>query len=152
MALKGDRVEFQTDISFFCNDVTERGVILVHSSSGSGASMDDTNAIVSVPTGSVTGLKPAGLLLNDMVDLDLTRTWFYNMKDERQVGTKCTLLRKGWVVTNKVTGTPVAGDPAYFTTNGVLTPSTGSKLVGAFLGAKDASGYVKVEINLPQGT
>ena len=37
MALKGDRVEHLTDISFFKNDtVAERGIIVVHSTGGSG--------------------------------------------------------------------------------------------------------------------
>jgi hypothetical protein len=135
MALKGDRHEFQTDISFFCNVAAERGVILVHSGGGSGASMDDTNAVVTLHTGAI-GLKPAGLLLNDVIDVNLTQfghllNWF---KDETLKGGKCTLLRKGWVVTNKVTGTPVAGDKAYLAVNGLVTPSaTGSPpLVGAF--------------------
>lgn len=148
MALLPDRYEFQTDISYFCNSVTERGVILVHSSSGSGAALDNTAAVVTLHTGAVN-LKPAGLLLNDMVNVDLTRYHVNQYKDEMQVGGKCTLLRKGWVCTNKVSGTPVAGDKAYLAVNGLVTPTAGGPLVGAFLGSKDARGYAKVEINLP---
>lgn len=149
MALKGDRHEFQTDISFFCNDVTERGVILVHGSSGSGASMDNKLAIASLPGTAVSALKPIGLLLNDMVNVNLTRYALNQMKDEMQIGGKCTLLRKGWVVTNMITGTPVAGDKAYLAANGKVTPTAGGPAVGAFLSAKDEKGYAKVEVNLP---
>lgn len=149
MALKPSRWEFQTDISYFCNSVTERGVILIHGSTGSGEALDDKSAVVSLPGATPTGLKAAGLLLNDMVNLDLTRYRITHQKDEMQVGGKCTLLRKGWVVTNKVLGTPVAGDKAYLGANGNITPTSGGPLVGAFLGAKDPQGYAKVEVNLP---
>ena len=50
MALKADRHESVTDISFFMNETAERGVIVVHSTAGSGSAMDDSNALVTVPT------------------------------------------------------------------------------------------------------
>ena len=70
MALKPDRVEHLTDLSFFMNETATRGQIVTHSTSseGSGAAMDDSAALVIVATGS--GDSPAGLLLNDVVDLD----------------------------------------------------------------------------------
>jgi len=86
MALKPDRVEFLTDLSFFMNETATRGQIVTHSSDGSGASMDDSSAKVIVATG-VSGLC-AGLLLNDVVDLDLTRQHINFAKDEVQKGSK----------------------------------------------------------------
>ena len=50
MALKPDRHEVVTDISFFMNETAERGVIVVHNTAGSGAAMDDGNAVVQIPT------------------------------------------------------------------------------------------------------
>ena len=154
MALKGDRWEFKTDISYFCNDVTARGVILVFSTSGSGAALDQSQAVVALPgTGATAGLKPAGLLLNDIVDVDLTKYRLNPYKDEMKKGGKCTLLQKGWVVTNMVDAavTPVAGDPAYLAPSGKITNSAtgGPPRVGTFLSAKDEKGYAKVEISLP---
>ena len=72
MALKPDRIESYTDISFFCDTVSERGGIVSHVTGGSGVSMDDANSVVRYAT-SQSGTKPAGLLLNDVVNIDLTR-------------------------------------------------------------------------------
>jgi hypothetical protein len=151
MALKPDRVESYTDVSYFMDTVGERGGVVVHLTSGAGASMDDGNAVVSYPTGVVSGTKPAGLLLNDVVNLDLTRQHINWYRDEVQVGGKVTLLRQGQVVTNMLASgqTPAAGTDAYYDNAGKLTTvSTNSTKVGRFLGSKDSDGYVKVDINI----
>jgi len=151
MALKSDRIESHTDISFFMDTTGERGGIVIHDTSGSGVSMDDGNALVMYPTGVVSGTKPAGLLLNDVVNLDLTRQHINWYRDEVQVGGKVTLLRQGQVTTDVVaTGvTPSAGTVAYYDSLGKLTTtSTNSTQVGRFLSSKDSDGYVKVEINI----
>lgn len=150
MALKPDRIEAYTDISFFMNEVGERGGVVVHSTSGSGVSMDDPNAVVEYAA-SPSGKSPAGLLLNDVVNLDLTRQHINWHKDEVQVGSKVTLLRQGQVTTDVVaTGLDIsAGNPAYFGADGALTTdSTDSTQVGRFLSDYDADGYVKVDINI----
>jgi len=153
MALKPDRVEHLTDLSFFMNETGERGVVVTHSTAGSGASMDDSNAAVIVATGG-SGDLPAGLLLNDVVNLDLTRQHINFHKDEVQKGGKVLSLRRGTVVTNMVEGSPsatiAAGTPAYPMANGLITPDqdTGATQIGRFLSVKDADGYVKVEINI----
>jgi len=149
MALKPDRIEAYTDISFFMNETGERGGIVVHLSGGSGVSMDDANAVVEYAANQ-SGTKPAGLLLNDVVSLDLTRQHINWHKDEVQIGSKVTLLRQGQVTTNVVSGTPTIGADAYYGVNGVLTPSAlaGSTKVGRFLSTKDADSYVKVDINI----
>jgi hypothetical protein len=151
MALKPDRVESYTDVSYFMDTVGERGGVVVHLSSGAGASTDDGNAVVGYPTGVVSGTKPAGLLLNDVVSLDLTRQHINWYRDEVQVGGKVTLLRQGQVVTNMLASgqTPSAGTDAYYDAAGKLTTvSTNSTKVGRFLGSKDSDGYVKVDINI----
>lgn len=151
MALKSDRIEAYTDISFFCNDTTaERGGIMVFGSTGSGIALDDSNAVVTYAA-SPSGQVPAGLLLNDVVNLDLTRQHINWHKDEVQTGSKVTLLRQGQVTTNLVVSgvSPVAGSSAYVGANGYLTTSdTDSVKVGTFLSAKDSDGYAKVDINL----
>jgi len=150
MALKPDRIEAYTDISFFMNEVGERGGVVVHSTAGVGVSMDDGDAVVAYAA-SPSGKSPAGLLLNDVVDLDLTRQHINWHKDEVQVGSKVTLLRQGQVTTNVVvTGLDIsAGDVAYFGAEGVLTTdSTNSVQVGRFLSDYDADNYVKVDINI----
>jgi len=156
MALKGDRYEALTDNSFFGNEAMERGIIVVHGngsaqSGGSGIGMDQAEAIVAVPGGSVAGdtAEPAGLLLNDVVDIDLTRQHLNQHQDEVQLGGKVLLMRQGWVVTDQVdSSTILAGDVAHFDTDGKFTTGTTSDQVGRFLSTKDADGYVKVWVNI----
>ena len=155
MALKADRHELQTDISFFMNEVQNRGLIVCHSGGGSGAAMDQSAALVTAvadPSGDV----PVGMLLNDMVNIDQTRQHINWHKDEVQKGGKVTLLRKGWVVTDQIYAgiTPAVGDLAFVAHSGLIHNSDvmgdGAELiVGRFLSLKDEDGYAKVEINLP---
>tara|TARA_R110002020_G_scaffold106532_2_gene247945 strand:+ start:9605 stop:10096 length:492 start_codon:yes stop_codon:yes gene_type:complete len=162
MALKADRHEVVTDISFFMNETAERGVIVAHSTAGSGSAMDDSNALVTVPT-TASGTFPAGLLLNDMVNLDLTRQHLNQHQDEVQKGGKVTLLKQGWIVTNKleVNSKPTVGAAAYYASSGLLSTTNpdanagrGSDVeqhstrVGRFLSTEDADGYAKVYIDI----
>jgi hypothetical protein len=151
MALRPDRNELQTDLSFFMNEVAERGIVLVHESQGSGAAMDDSAASVSIPGVGDLAKHPAGLLLNDVVNLDLTRQHINFAKDEMQKGGKCLLLRRGFVVTNMISGSITLGELAYFAPEGKLTSATaysGSTAVGRWLSKKDADGFAKVDINI----
>jgi len=149
MALKGDRYELDTDISFFMNEVAERGTIASVSTTGSGAAMDNSSALVTLQA-NPSGKYPIGILLNDMVNLDMTRQHINWHKDEVQKGGKVTLLRKGWVVTNRVSGTPTGGADAYLAASGLVstTQATGAPKIGQFLSSLDADGYAKVSINL----
>jgi hypothetical protein len=155
MALKSDRYELQTDISFFYNEgVATRGGVVVHDTAGSGAAMDQGVNLVKYAAVTAAS-RPVGLLLNDVVNKDLTRTHLNQHKDEVQKGGKVTVLRKGYVVTNSITGTPAAGDPAFacHVNAGNVRPdspgSSGVLQVGRFLSSKDEDGYAKVEVNLP---
>ena len=151
MALKPDRVEHLTDLSYFMNVTGERGRLVVHDGAGSGAAMDDAAATVKFPTAQadVTAGNPAGLLLNDVVNLDLTRQHINFHKDEVQKGGKVLILRRGTVVTNMISGTPTIGAKAYYDNSGSLQSTTADGTqVGRFLSIKDADGYCKVEINI----
>lgn len=151
MALRPDRDEVITDISYFMNVTAERGLLVVHDSSGSGAALDDSAAYVAVPTGQAPSTtSPAGLLLNDVVNIDQTRQHINYHKDEVQLGGKVCLLRRGWVVTDKISGTPTAGNKAYYTSAGLFTPTDpgSGPSVGRFLSKKDVDGFAKVDINI----
>jgi len=155
MALKPDRVEHLTDLSFFMNETGERGKIVTYdvAAAASGSAMDDSNAKVHKPTGLIAAdyQKPAGLLLNDVVNLDLTRQHINFHKDEVQKGSKVLLLKRGTVVTNNVSGSPTAaniGATLYFNQDGELTTATGSTAVGRLISIKDADGYAKVDIDI----
>ena len=162
MALKPDRNVVQDDISFFMNEVTERGVVVVYdvNTAATGAAMDDALAVVTLPTGGVSGSRSAGLLMNDMVNIDLTRQHINWHQDEVQLGGKVTLLKNGWVVTN-MTGASVPTTPGvdcFYDMNGRVTTANSGALqangsflegkIGQFMSVPDANGYVKVLINI----
>ncbi len=149
MALRPDRNEVVTDISFFMDEVAERGGIVTASTQGSGAAMDDSSAAVKVAAAYTE--YPVGLLLNDVVDLDLTRQHINFAKDEMQKGGKVTVLRIGFVVTDQISGAITMGEAAHFTDAGTLCSATAnstSVAVGRWLSKKDADGYAKVSINI----
>ena len=156
MALKADRHELATDISFFMDEVASRGGIACISTGGSGAALDQAGANVSY-VADASGAVPAGLLLNDMVNLDLTRQHINWHKDEVQKGGKVTLLTQGNVVTNMIYpgDTPTAGGLAYVAHSGYIAAANKdstlgqASVVGRFISTKDEDGYVKVAINLP---
>ena len=155
MALKADRNELDVDISYFMNETAERGQIVVISTAGSGAAMDQAGALVTVAAASTTNI-PVGVLLNDVVNLDLTRQHINWHKDEVQKGGKVAILKKGSVVTDQIEGTPTAGalaflddaDTGKFAVAGSVADTKYSP-VGRFMSTKDEDGYAKVEVNLP---
>ncbi len=158
MALKADREELQTDMSFFYNAGTAtRGGAVCHGGVGSGAAMDQAAALVEY-TGDPNTKSVVGILLNDVVNLDLTRQHINWHKDEIQKGNKVTLLRRGWCVTSSIDSVTIAvNDVAYLSsgTAGNLTNVTptlanvGPLTVGRFLSTLDEDGYAKVEVGMP---
>jgi hypothetical protein len=111
--------------------------------------MDNSAAVVAY-SADASGVAPMGVLLNDVVDIDLTRQHINFHKDEVSLGSKVALLRVGQVTTDDVSGTPTAGDAAYTANSGQLSASqaTGTVKVGTFLSSKDADGFAKVAINI----
>ena len=149
MALKPDRIELPdgSRIKYFMNETAERGIVVNLDSPG-GEGMDDPTATVSVPTGAAGN--PAGVLMNDVDDLDLTRTHKNWHQDVVQVGDKVALLVRGVIRTNMLASgdTPAAGGAAHYTTDGEFTTTTTSNQVGRFVSETDAEGYVEVEVNI----
>ena len=157
MALKPDRSYFvDDDMSFFCYTTGERGKVVVYDTDalgGSGAAMDNPNSRVKIlsENDSASGTIPAGIILQDVVNKDLSQTHLNEHKDEVQVGGKVTVVRKGWFVTNCISGTPTVGATAYYSDNSDFTPSSagnGGVAVGKFLSKLDPDGYAKVQVNL----
>ena len=152
MALRPDRNEHLTDLSFFMNETAERGILVAANTQGSGAAMDDSSAAVKIgAVGAIATDDPVGVLLNDVVNLDLTRQHINYAKDEMQQGGKVLLLRIGTVVTDQISGAITLGDPAHFMGAGQLcsaTANSNSPVIGRWLSKKDADGYAKVAINI----
>ncbi len=155
MALKGNRHIRETDITMTLNDVAEPGVTLVYSTAGSGIALGDIAGVTSLST-SPYGKKVHGVLLQNFVNINQSLYHRNFHKDEQVIGERANVLRRGWVVTNKILGTPNPGDKAYLAASGLVTPTvdagggvTASPLVGEFAGLKDADGYAKLNVNLP---
>ena len=131
-------------------------VQILGSRGNSHAITDNGNAVVTFAA-DPSGVVPLGLLVNDMVDLDLTRQHLNQYKDEVQKGGKVTLLNKGWVVTNSLEGTPAGGDLAYLGHSGKIAASKvidddsseAGLVVGRFASKVDQNGFAKVFIDLP---
>ena len=158
MALKADRYEIITDVSFFMNETAERGGIAYASTAGSGSAMDQSSALVTYAVTNPSGQSPVGMLMNDMVDVDLSKYKLNEHKDEVQKGGKVCLMFEGWAVTNMIYPgiTPTvksvgyAGPSGYITTT-APTDSSGANLkCGKFLSTKDEDGYAKFYVKLPQ--
>ena len=158
MALKSDRYEAQTDISFFYNagTATRGGVVVLDAANASGVALDQGVNLVKYAQAATTSV-PVGILLNDVVNKDLTRTHINWYKDEVQKGGKVTVLTQGWVVTSNITGSPTPGAVAYadsvtagnISTTAFNATASGNLAIGRFMSNKDADGYAKVFVNLP---
>lgn len=158
MALLNDRYEAITDISFFMDQVSERGGIACVATAGSGAAMDQSEAEVAYKA-NPSGFLPMGLLLTEVVNKDLTRTHLNFHQNETQKGNKVTLLLEGWAVTDMVSAgmTPTVGQKAYVGLSGTIaniaTADDGeigsNNSIGRFMSTKDENGFVKVYVKMP---
>ena len=159
MALKADRSVEATDISFFYNagTATRGGVAVLDSNTASGAAMDQGANLCAYVTVASTDI-PVGILLNDVVNKDLTRTHLNEHKDEGQKGRKVTIMTRGTVVTRNITGTPTPGALAYadsatagnIAVSPVAPANSGTLCIGRWASYKDSDGYAKLNVNLPQ--
>jgi len=156
MALKADRQIDAWEIRYFLNETAAPGNIVVISTAGSGSAMDAVDNLATVVASS-SGARPLGMLLNQFVNLDLSKFPINWHKDQSQIGDKASIATKGWFVTDRITGTPAAGDFAVLSSSGTITgvapnATTWNKIanpqVGSFRTKKDESGYASVYIDL----
>jgi len=155
MALKSDREIHVTDISCTFNTPAEAGTLAVRvtgASYASGQGINDSAPVASTGGTGVpaSGSRVIGLLLDYVVQIDPTRQHRNYQRTEQLVGEPVAILKDGMVWTNKVTGTPAAGDPAYPGPGGTIQNSQANGLpqLGEFKTSKDADGYCKVYVKL----
>jgi len=165
MALQSYRTEVgngaSVNIDNFMNTTGEAGFIVVYNTatSGVGASFDDTGAVVALSAvQNTSGEAIAGILLQDVVNKDLSQTHLNVHKRETNIGGKVALLKRGTIVTNALSGNmaPVPGQRAFYTNQGIFTnvASVDSNLdlvnapIGRFTSSRNADGYVKIDINI----
>jgi hypothetical protein len=152
MALQPHRKHIDSRIDFFMNEVAERGGIASFSTAGSGEA-NDQGVQLCTYAASPSGKVPIGVLMNDMVNLDLTRQHLNYYKDEVQKNSKVTLWEKCEVLTNMIQPgiTISAGDRAWLHASGYVsnTGFLGGPVVGKFTSTKDENGFAKLSVNLP---
>lgn len=157
MALRPDRTHIDSNIDYFMNEAAKRGGIVSASTAGSGAAMDQAVQLCTY-SANPSGTQPLGVLMGDMVNLDLTRQHENFYKEEVQKGGKVTIWSKGEVVTDMVYpgSTPAVGDIAYVAHSGYIAPSQvysdssdATAKVGVFKSTKDEDGFAKIAVNLP---
>ena len=101
-----------------------------------------------------SGAVPVGMLLQDIIVPSDPNRYFENYQKSAIAvpGEKVTLIRKGWLVTDKIQGTPTAGAKAYLAPSGKVTPTAGGNdaypQVGKFETIKDEAGFARVFIDL----
>jgi len=94
MSLKPDYKPTEYDTSRFMNETASPGVIVSTNTAGSGVALDQTDNTVTV-AGATSGANPVGLLLDEVVDLDLTRTPVNWHKRQANIGDKVSVMKKG---------------------------------------------------------
>lgn len=152
MALLAHRKHVDSRIDYFMNETAERGGIVSVSTQGSGEANDQASQVCTYAA-NPSGKTPLGILMNDVVNYDLTRQHLNWYKDEVQMNSKVTIWEKGEVLTNLIQPgiTVNNGDKAWLHASGYLsnTGFLGGPRVGMFSSKKDENGYAKVSINLP---
>lgn len=158
MALKPDREYNEvTDITNFWTTVAaEKGGCAGIVTQGSGAAIgvnivDEPNVVgyVADPSGAIA----KGILLQTVTAaMSATRDFINFENQEIRPGDKCTLVKKGFVVTDMIPAgiTPTAGAAAYLAASGYVssTQATGAPQIGRFETTKDAAGFARVSIDI----
>lgn len=153
MALKPDRIEdpFHHDINHYMDEVAERGGVASIQTAGSGGYPGDANSVCTYAASPATR-HPLGVLMCDVVNVDLSRYHLNWYREQVPVGYKVILLRKGMVTTNMLVPgiTPAGGEPAYLGPSGLfaIVASGNGPQVGTFRNSKDEDGYVSVYIDI----
>ena len=154
MALKSYRTEVNNgayvNVDNFMNTTGEAGYVVVFdtTTSGSGSAFDAPGSVVKLSA--ATSDKPAGILLMDVVNKDLSQTHLNQNKREGQVGGKVAILRRGVVTLNCLSGgsAPAPGDACHFGPGGVVSTTATSARIGTFVSSRDSEGYAKVDVTI----
>ena len=156
MSIKMDRDIYVDRIDCYINETGDKGQICVLSTAGSGVALDNTSQLVTIaaaPSGKVV----AGVLMQEVVDIDSTREFLNTQKDQVDKGGKVNLAKKGWIVTDNVEGNITAGEKAYVGESGQFANETAMLTIGAisdfqeigrFDTSKDENDYVRITLEI----
>jgi hypothetical protein len=142
--LKGNYYLANVTHEFFCDCPAERGTVVELIKFESDMQGGQYSV---VRPGSHSG-QPIGIIMNDVVQIDLRHHHINHHKDEVQVGGKVTILQDGWIVAGSFDKPVQPGEQIYYNTAGRLTTEPTGKPIGIAMSSSDADGFVKVKINL----
>jgi len=157
MALKPDREYNEvTDITnFWTTAAAEKGGCAGVVTQGTGAAIgtnlaDEANVVgyVADPSGVIA----KGILLQTVTAAMSATRDFPNFENgEIRPSDKCTLVKKGFVVTDMIAGTtPTVGGTAYLAASGFISldQATGAPAIGRFETTVDSAGFARVSIDI----
>jgi len=171
MALKPHRVYSQEseDISCYMNTTGSRGAIVSYTSTASGAlgaGLDSSSRVVEFNANG-SGARPVGMLLNDVVNIDLSRQTLNPYKFEVQVGSKVLIAKRGRFTTdrfylNTASGAVTLPASGFCGPNGLIAigegygqtsitgvlQGSGFPYVGKLWTTQDADGFAEFEVDL----
>lgn len=162
-ALKPDRNYNPADLVTYYSmfETGTRGRIVFQSTGfyPQGVGLDDGQQRCYYVNANSSGFKPVGLLLNDVVNLDLTRTHINFHKDEVQVGQPVTVAKKGEFVTDgwgpgQASGTSltlpatVYAGPSGFLYTSAGYASSGWTAVGHALSYVDSQNFARIRLDI----
>lgn len=157
MALRPDREYNETtEISYYWSSEVSQatqekgGIASLEGTGGSGVSLDNVLNVAQYKTVG-SGSIPLGVLLQDVNPVMSATRDFKNFATmEVRPGEKVTLLRKGWLVTDMVSGTPAIGGVAYVGPSGLIATTSvdGAPACGRFESLVDADGFAKIYIDI----
>jgi hypothetical protein len=149
MALKGDRAVYIDDISYVSEKAEEAGSLLCVKATqptgrGVGAGQNEAAPVATHRRPpSRPGRSWPACSSTTWSSIDQTRQHRNFQRVEQVVGENVTLLKDGFVRTNKISGTPAAGAPAYLATNGNFSP-TQTNAIPAGREVRDGQGHRRV--------
>ena len=131
----------KVNLNYFCNQVAEKGTVMGFKKA--------TSQYAEACFWNESKGNPIGILLSDVVNVDLTKNHINHYKGEVQIGSKVQILTEGKIVWHLGKGLRLPfGQPIYVdpTTN-KLTWKCLSKQVGKLSSPQDKDGWCLIEVN-----
>lgn len=139
-----DQALNRTNLRFFCDDVVAKGSVVELADMHPGVS-GETFPVVR--PGYHSG-QPMGVILNDVVNKDLTRCHLNWNSGEVQVGGKVSICQEGWLTIGSFDNHVKAGSIIYYDKEGLPTTRDTGRSIGRAMSSSDADGFVQVRVQL----
>jgi hypothetical protein len=142
-SLKQDRDIMHADCSHFCDVFASRGTVAeLYSFEPSIAGMQQAVVRPGFHSG-----QPVGVLLNDVVNMDLTRVCRFR-QGEVQVGNKVYLCQDGDLIVGAFDKPVSIGERMFYDEKGHMTTIDTGRPIGVAVSSSDDDGFAKIRIQL----